>query len=120
MWTLTKRFSFEAAHYLPYHAGACAGMHGHRWNVALVLESHALVTEGPETGMVMDFGAIKQATAAVLSLLDHKLLNEVQGLDNPTSENLAAWIFERTCRLLPFLRAVQVEETAGSSCEYRP
>lgn len=112
-----KEFSIEAAHWLPrVPAGhKCGRLHGHSFRV----EIHA---EGPvdaELGWVLDFADLKAAFAPLFEQLDHHCLNEVAGLDNPTSENLARWIWARLKPQLPELSAVVIRETCTSGCVYR-
>ena len=111
-----KRFSIEAAHRLPNvpEGHKCARLHGHSFAVEL----HVSGTPGAQTGWVMDFADIKAAFRPLYDQLDHHYLNEVEGLDNPTSERLAVWIWERLKPSLPLLSAVVVHETCTSGCRY--
>ena len=111
-----REFTFEAAHRLTQvpEGHKCARLHGHSYRV----EIHVDGPVGDQTGWVMDFHDIKQAFAPLHDQLDHRYLNEVTGLDNPTSENLARWIWERLTGELP-LSAVVVRETCTSGCIYR-
>ena len=119
-FTLTKEFTFEAAHVLPHHDGKCGRLHGHSWKGKLVLEGEDLQTEGPKQGMLLDFGEIKAAVTPLLEKhLDHHYLNDTTGLESPTSEALAEWIYWELKEKLPLLAAVIVEETCTSSCCYR-
>ena len=113
---LRKTFQIEAAHRLPnVPAGhKCARLHGHSYRV----EVHIRGEVGAETGWVMDFGDLKAAFEPLHDQLDHQYLNEVRGLENPTSEVLACWIWDRLAGSLP-LSAVQVRETCTSGCVYR-
>ena len=113
-----REFTFEAAHRLPNvpDGHKCGRLHGHSYRVEIRIA-------GPldeAAGWVMDFGAIKAAWASLDDLLDHRYLNEVDGLDNPTSENLTQWIWDRLTAWtsLP-LSAVTVRETCTSGCTYR-
>lgn len=118
-WTLSKRFPFEAAHHLPHHAGKCQRVHGHSWALSVEVQAMVLVTSGPETGMVMDYGRITAAVRPLLdATLDHYDLNVSTGLESPTSETLARWIYERLAPTLPGLHAVTIEETCTSACRY--
>jgi 6-pyruvoyltetrahydropterin/6-carboxytetrahydropterin synthase len=72
-----------------------------------------------ETGWVMDFADIAQAFKPIYDQLDHHYPNEIEGLSNPTSENLARWVWQRLCPLLPMLSKVSVRETCTSGCIYR-
>ena len=86
---LEKTFRFEAAHWLPYvpEGHKCGRMHGHSFRVTVVVEGE--VKE--DSGWVMDYGIIKDAFAPLEQQLDHHLLNEIEGLENPTSEVLSKW-----------------------------
>lgn len=114
--TISKQFTFEAAHRLPsVPAGhKCARLHGHSYRVTI----HASGEPGPDTGWVVDFGDIKIAFDPILARLDHYYLNEIEGLENPTSENLARWIWDRLQPALPLLSRVEVSETCTSGCTY--
>lgn len=110
-----KEFTFEAAHRLPHvePGHKCFRLHGHSFKV----EVHVHGPVDPDRGWVMDFAAIDEAFGPVHDLLDHRYLNEVEGLDNPTSENLARLIWLRLEDALP-LRRVVVRETCTSGCIY--
>ncbi|MDT0400364.1 MULTISPECIES: 6-carboxytetrahydropterin synthase QueD [Streptomyces] len=112
-----REFTFEAAHRLPRvpEGHKCARLHGHSYKVTVHVE--APVDE--ELGWVMDFGDIKQAFKPIDAQLDHYYLNDIDGLDNPTSENLARWIWDRMITELPQLSAITVRETCTSGCTYR-
>ena len=112
-----KEFSFEAAHRLPHVPAGhkCARLHGHTFYVRVSVEGEI----DPLQGWVMDFGDIKQAFGPVYALLDHYYLNEIPGLDNPTSENLARWIWQQLKPTLPQLSQIEIRETCTSGCIYR-
>lgn len=121
MFRLEKKFRFEASHQLPKHDGKCSRLHGHSWIGTLVCEDYELVTQGSKAGMLVDFGDLSAAIKPLLDqYLDHWHLNETTGLANPTSEELARWIFNRLKPDLPWLVAVRIEETCTSSAEYQP
>ncbi len=111
-----KTFTLEAAHRLPNvpPGHKCARMHGHSFRV----EIHVSGEPGQDTGWVMDFAEIKAAFEPLHSRLDHHCLNDVPGLENPTSERLAIWIWDRLKPALPLLREVVVHETCTSGCRY--
>ncbi|MFI6603543.1 6-carboxytetrahydropterin synthase QueD [Nonomuraea sp. NPDC050536] len=111
-----REFTFEAAHRLPNvpEGHKCARLHGHSYRVQVHIRGEV----DPVTGWLMDFGEIKQSFKPVLDRLDHYYLNEVAGLENPTSEVLAKWIWNRLVGVLP-LSAIQVRETCTSGCIYR-
>ena len=114
---LTKEIRFEAAHRLPRvpEGHKCGRMHGHSYRVVLALAGPV----EPDAGWLMDFGDIEAAFAPLRERLDHRVLNEIPGLENPTVEHLAAWLWGELHDGLPQLRAVTVWETPGSSVTYR-
>ena len=114
---LSRAFRFEAAHRLPnVPAGhKCGRLHGHSFRVELVCEGEV----DPHLGWLVDFAEIKRAFDPLLMSLDHHYLNEIEGLDNPTAENIARWIWDRLKPSLPSLAQVNVAETCSSRCEYR-
>jgi len=111
-----KDFAFEAAHRLPNvpEGHKCARLHGHSFRVRVTISGPV----DPHLGWVMDFADVKRACRAVEDRLDHRYLNEIEGLENPTSEVLARWIWERLAPDLP-LAAVEVRETCTTGCVYR-
>jgi 6-pyruvoyltetrahydropterin/6-carboxytetrahydropterin synthase len=112
-----KRYTFDAAHWLPHvEAGhQCGRLHGHTYSVELRLAG----SPGARTGWLTDFGEVSRAWKTVEPLLDHQLLNDVPGLENPTCELLSVWLVRRLAALLPTLYAVQVQETPTSGCVCR-
>lgn len=115
---ITKRFRFDAAHWLPMvpETHKCRRLHGHTYEVELALEGKL----DEEMGWVEDYGAVSAAFKPLLNELDHNCLNELSGLENPTAENLAVWVFERLAPALPTLTDVTVMETPTTSAVYRP
>jgi 6-pyruvoyltetrahydropterin/6-carboxytetrahydropterin synthase len=112
-----KEFTFEAAHRLPNVPldHKCARLHGHSFRV----EVHVRGEVDPALGWVRDFADLKAAFQPILDRLDHYYLNEIEGLDNPTSENLARWIWERLSPALPQLSKIVIRETCTTGCIYR-
>lgn len=112
-----KEFRFEAAHRLPnVHPGhKCARMHGHSYIVVITVSGPV----GSDSGWVRDFSDLATAWVPLGQLLDHYTLNDVDGLENPTSENLAVWIWDRIVGALPDLVSVTVRETCTSGCVYK-
>jgi 6-pyruvoyltetrahydropterin/6-carboxytetrahydropterin synthase len=110
-----KEFTFEAAHRLPNVAPdhKCARLHGHSFHVSIHVEGEL----GPESGWVMDFADIERAFSPLHEQLDHRYLNDIDGLENPTSERVAVWIWERLA--LPGLTKVVVRETCTAGVEFR-
>lgn len=111
-----KVFTIEAAHRLPnVPAGhKCARLHGHSFRIELQVTG----TPGADSGWIMDFADIKAAFEPLYAQLDHHYLNDVPGLENPTSEQLAIWIWDRLKPALPLLSGVVVHETCTSGCRY--
>jgi 6-pyruvoyltetrahydropterin/6-carboxytetrahydropterin synthase len=112
-----KDFTFEAAHRLPNvpPEHKCSRLHGHSYQVRLAVSGEV----GAESGWVQDFGDLKEAFKPLLDRLDHYYLNEIAGLENPTSEVLAIWIWNNLIPSLPLLTRVEVKETCTSGCVYR-
>jgi 6-pyruvoyltetrahydropterin/6-carboxytetrahydropterin synthase len=111
-----KAFTLECAHRLPHVPAGhkCARVHGHSFRV----EIHVRGPVDAQLGWVMDFAELKAAFDPLYRQLDHHYLNDVPGLENPTSENLARWIWERLRPTLPLLSAVVVHETCTSGARY--
>jgi len=112
-----EEYTFEAAHRLPnVPAGhKCERLHGHSYRVAV----HITGPMDDHAGWVVDFADIAAAIRPILDCLDHYYLNEIDGLDNPTSEVLAQWIWVRLKPALPDLSQLVVQETCTSGCIYR-
>ncbi|CAA0101049.1 6-carboxy-5,6,7,8-tetrahydropterin synthase [Halioglobus japonicus] len=112
-----KEFHFEAAHRLPNvpEGHKCSRLHGHSFHVRLVVAGDAPEPEG----WVMDFAELKSAFKPLYDQLDHRYLNDIPGLDNPTSENIAVWIWNRLKPDVPLLHEVEIRETCTSGCIYR-
>jgi 6-pyruvoyltetrahydropterin/6-carboxytetrahydropterin synthase len=111
-----KTFNIEAAHRLPNvpEGHKCARLHGHSFRVELHVEGPI----DPVFGWVMDFSDLKARFQPLYDRLDHHYLNDIEGLDNPTSENLARWIFEHLRADVPGLARVVVHETCTSGAEF--
>ncbi len=114
---LVKSFGFEAAHWLPtfpqWHK--CRRMHAHSFRVDVVVEGQV----SQDKGYLIDYGKIEEAVKPLRQQLDHQCLNEVRGLENPTSEILAQWIWDHLQPQLPLLAEIAVHETCSSRCVYR-
>lgn len=113
---ISKDFKFEAAHRLtmvpPGHK--CAREHGHSYRITVVVS-------GPVglDGMVIDFAQINDAVKPLIDQLDHHRLNDLKGLENPTAENLAVWLWVSLWKKLPGLSEIVVHETDSARCSYR-
>jgi 6-pyruvoyltetrahydropterin/6-carboxytetrahydropterin synthase len=113
---LVKSMTFQAAHELPKvpEDHKCRRMHGHSYKVEVAVRGPV----DPDTGWLMDFGDINLRLRPIREELDHRVLNDVEGLENPTAENLAAWIWKRLSVNLPDLTRVSVFESESSGCHY--
>ena len=120
---ISKKFRFESAHYLPKMPDGhkCKRLHGHSFRI----EVHVLGETDPQTGILIDYGDIKQIVSPLVKRLDHRCLNDVgeeegiELLENPTSENIAQWFFDELKPELEGLYSIVVHETCTSRCEYR-
>jgi len=114
---LRKTFQFEAAHLLPQlpKSHKCRRLHGHSFQVEIVVSGPC----DPKLGWVMDYADISAAFRPLWKRLDHRYLNDIPGLTNPTSENVAAWIWKRLKPKLPLLTEVTVAETCTARCVFR-
>ncbi len=112
-----KEFTFESAHRLPHvpEGHKCGRLHGHSFKVAIHLSGDL----DPHTGWIRDFSEIKAIFKPLYERLDHNYLNDIPGLENPTSEVLAKWIWNELKPLLPELSAIRIHETCTSGCIYR-
>ena len=112
-----KEFTVEAAHSLPNvpRGHRCSGLHGHSYKVTV----HVAGEVDEANGWVMDFNVLKAAFEPVQHQLNHRYLNDVEGLENPTSEAMARWIWQRIKPGLPGLSKVVVKESDTSGCIYR-
>lgn len=113
---LVKDFRFEAAHFLPNVAEGhkCRRMHGHSFRGEVAIRGPV----GEHSGWVMDFADVKRIVDPVIARLDHFLLNDIDGLANPTSERIAMWLWDQIASALPQLHRITIEETCTSRCHY--
>ncbi len=114
---LRKTFQFEAAHLLPKlpHTHKCRRLHGHSFKVEIVVAGAC----NPELGWLIDYADITTAFRPLWESLDHRYLNDIPGLENPTSESIAGWIWDRLKPALPLLTEITVAETCTAMCVYR-
>ncbi len=115
---ITKQFVFDAAHWLPNvpEGHKCGRMHGHTYTVILGVEGEV----DPTYGWIVDFSELKAAFKPLEKMMDHHCLNEIEGLENPTAEIMARWLYERIQPELPQLADITVKETPNTSSIYRP
>jgi 6-pyruvoyl tetrahydropterin synthase/QueD family protein len=119
---ITKKFTFEAAHFIPVFAEGhkCRRMHGHSFRVEIKVKGEI----DPQLGILMDFADIKAIVKPIIDYLDHDCLNDIAERDqipllrNPTSENICIWLYQEIKPRLPMLHSVVVHETCTSACEY--
>lgn len=111
-----KQFTFDSAHFLPNvpDGHKCKEIHGHTYRVIFYFEGEL----NPELGWVMDFGDLKHVLEPTIKRIDHKLMNNIPGLENPTCERIAIWLWEQVKPSLPMLCKVELHETPTSGAVY--
>lgn len=111
-----KEFSFDSAHFLPNvpEGHKCKQMHGHTYRLRVYVKGNP----GEKNGWLIDFKELKEIALPIIDQIDHKLLNDVPGLENPTAENLAIWVWDRLKPLLPMLDHIELKETATTGVIY--
>ena len=112
-----KTFTIEAARSLPNlpDGHPCKNIHGHSFKITITVTGNV----DNKTGFVMDFGDIDETFNPLLSKLDHSYLNDIEGLENPSSENVCQWIWERLAPSLPGLSQIDIKETGSTGCIYK-
>lgn len=113
---LKQHFQIESARFLPNldKNHPCSNMHGHSFKIILSIVGPLQ----PKVGWVMDYHEISKVMTPLLAQLDHKVLNEVAGLENPTSELLAKWLYDLVKIKIPLLKSVNISETPNTECVY--
>ena len=113
---LYKQFSFDSAHYLPNvpEGHKCRELHGHTYHLTVFLEGDVM----EDRGWVIDFTDLKKVVKPVIDMVDHKYLNDIPGLENPTTEMFSKWLWERIKPLLPELKRIELKETPTSGVIY--
>ena len=115
---IAKEFHFEAAHLLPKvpPKHKCSRLHGHSYRFEVLLGGYI----NNKNGWLRDFNDIQNAVQPILTnKLDHYYLNKIPGLENPTSENLAIWLWKKLYKKLPELKEITIFETCTSRCTYK-
>ena len=114
---LVKEYRFEAAHRLPHVPAGhkCARLHGHSFK----FEIHVVGGVDDKTGWLIDYGVMDELVNPLLHRLDHYYLNDIEGLENPTSEVMSRWLYDRIKPGLPQLTAITFYETCDARCIYR-
>ncbi len=112
-----KEFTIDCAHSLPHVPDdhKCKNVHGHTYKIRVVAEGEL----HPSLGWVLDFADLKAAFQPVKDALDHRYLNDIAGLENPTAEMIAVWIWDKLYPEIPGLKEIGVSETPTSGCVYR-
>ena len=112
-----KEFSFDSAHFLPNvpDGHKCKEMHGHTYRLKVFIEGEL----DPVLGWIMDFKDLKDALMPVIDQLDHKLINNIKGLENPTAENITVWIWQQIKPSLPLLSRIELYETPTTGVIYK-
>lgn len=111
-----KQFSFDSAHFLPNvpEGHKCANMHGHTYSLTVFIEGEP----DKKTGWIIDYGELKKHIQPVIDQLDHHLLNDIPGLENPTSEILSVWLWQQIKPIIPGLKHLELKETPSSGVIY--
>ena len=111
-----KEFSFDSAHFLPNvpEGHKCKNMHGHTYRLRVFIEGPV----DPQLGWIMDFKELKDSVGPTIELLDHNLINNIQGLENPTAENITIWIWNKIKPKLPLLSRIELYETPTTGVLY--
>ena len=111
-----KQFTFDAAHLLPNvpEQHKCRRLHGHTYHLTIYVEGEVLADEG----WIMDFGDLKKEVKPVIDLVDHAYLNDIAGLENPTAELFAVWLWNKIKPLIPGLKRIELKETPTSGVIY--
>lgn len=111
-----KEFAFDSAHFLPNvpDGHKCKNMHGHTYRLKVFVKG----IPNPEYGWIMDFKELKDIVANIIDQLDHKLINDIPGLENPTAEHITLWIWNKIKPLLPILSKIELYETPTTGVIY--
>jgi len=111
-----KKYTFDSAHFLPNvsETHKCKRMHGHTYHLTVFIEGKI----DEKYGWIIDFNDLKSVVNPVIEQLDHHVLNEIEGLENPTCEILAKWLYDKIKSDVPFLESIEVYETPTSGAIY--
>ena len=112
-----KTFTFDSAHSLPNvpDGHKCKEIHGHTYRLTIYLEGEL----EKDLNWVIDFADLKNAINPILEIVDHKLLNKIEGLENPTCEMIAKWLWNKIKAQVPLLSKVELHETPTSGAIYK-
>jgi len=116
MVEIHKTLTFEAAHFLPNVAEGhkCRNVHGHSYKITLILYGPI----DPQSGWLIDFNEIKSSAKDFVKSLDHRLLNDINGLENPTCENITVYAYDKLRPIMPFLKKIMLSETSATKTIY--
>lgn len=111
-----KEFAFDAAHFLPNvpEGHKCKQMHGHTYHLRVYVSG----TPDKEFGWIIDFKELKDSILPLIDLVDHRVMNEVPGLENPTAENITIWFWNKLKPQLPSLSRIELKETPTTGVIY--
>lgn len=111
-----KEFAFDAAHFLPHvpPSHKCRAMHGHTYHLRVYVKG----SPSEKPGWIMDFKELKDLVTALVDQLDHSLINNVKGLENPTAENITIWFWGHLKAMLPGLSRIELKETPTTGVIY--
>ena len=111
-----KEFAFDAAHFLPHvpPQHKCRAIHGHTYQVKVYIKG----TPAEKPGWIMDFKELKDLVTPLIAQLDHRLINKVKGLENPTAENITIWFWDQLKPMLPGLSRIELKETPTTGVIY--
>lgn len=111
-----KEFAFDAAHFLPNvpEGHKCKNIHGHTYHLRVYVKG----TPGDDSGWIIDFKELKDVVKPIIDELDHTLINNIKGLENPTAENITIWCWNRIKPLVPQLSRLELKETPTSGVIY--
>lgn len=111
-----KQFTFDSAHFLPNvpEGHKCREIHGHTYRLTVFIEGDP----DPKLGWVIDFAELKGAIEPIVKMVDHKFLNNIEGLENPTCELIAVWLWDRIKPKVPGLKKIELNETPTSGVVY--
>ncbi len=111
-----KQFTFDSAHFLPHvpDGHKCKEIHGHTYRLTVFLEGEP----DPQLGWVMDFAEISKVIDPIVKEIDHKFLNNIEGLENPTCELMAVWLWKKIKPQVPLLKKIELNETPTSGTIY--
>jgi len=112
-----KKFTFDSAHSLPNvpDGHKCKAVHGHTYQLTIYIENELV----ENLDWVMDFAVVKSVVKPIIDIVDHKYMNDIEGLENPTCEKIAIWLWDRIKAGIPSLKKIELNETPTSGVVYK-